>query len=221
MGITIDRRAGGAGGEGIYYEPYKFWITASSVIDGDEAWQRILGLFDPLPQPTNPWSYAKVIGGNGGFLTLVENNFFGNTSRFTNLSGNTPVGLDIWHYDHLIGYQFQIRYETWIDARDLCVTAADGSFMAPFGLFQEMFGNITTVRWHNSISWLSNMVGTNAKFWNTSSLRLSTSNTSTTSVGNYSNNYQAFHMPNYYAMAGTNPRFWIRLKPFNNLTYTE
>ena len=114
----------GVAQSGIYYQRPQ--LTGQSTIyrTGDDAWAVINR--PPPANPTNPEQTAEL----ANFTTLVNNNVFGNTNRFTDELG-TQVYTNNYAIDHYTGL-------AWISARGY----GNWSTMIDIGLsYTDVFGN--------------------------------------------------------------------------------
>lgn len=116
---------------------------------GDEGWQIANGVWDRT-DPTYPIHKAKLdLDAANPYITLENNNAFGNTSRFTDEAGvaavtgsNTSSGLVI---DNLTGYMwYGIKSSTmdWEDAIDGAVASTQGGYsdwyIPPKNIYDEL-----------------------------------------------------------------------------------
>ena len=102
---------------GIAYQQIPFSGQTTSYDTYDEAWQLSNGILTRTP-PTNP-EYITELDRSSltPFLTLKNNNAFGNTNRFTDIDG-LQVYSDNYIIDHLygIGYNNSFNTENYNDA---------------------------------------------------------------------------------------------------------
>lgn len=107
---------------GIAYQRPTSTGRLSSFRNGDYGYHRALGTYDYTPPP-NPIHIAQLDWTSGSpFITLKENNIFGNKSRFTDINGNEPGSFTTnYVIDHLTGLAWNrvlSSLVTWNDAID-------------------------------------------------------------------------------------------------------
>lgn len=115
-------KIGGVVPSGIAYQRPISTGRLTSFRNGDYGYHRALGTYDYTP-PTNPIHIAQLDWtAISPFITLKDNNVFGNKSRFTDQFGNQP-GSFVNNYviDHLTGLAWKRVLSglvTWNDAID-------------------------------------------------------------------------------------------------------
>ena len=98
----------------------------------DEGWQLANGAYDYTP-PVHPVSYAQLDNSSlNPFVTLLDNNAFGNKNRFTDIDG-LQVYTSGYIIDHLTGYGIvRGSTKTWYDH----LTAANSLSLEGFNDFR-------------------------------------------------------------------------------------
>ena len=121
---------------------------------GDEGWQIANGVWDRV-DPTFPIHAATLdLDAADPFSTLVDNNVFGNKSRFTDEAGVAAVkkvltssGLVIDHFKGLMWYAVASGQVAWNTAIDGAVASTQGGFsdwhVAPWTIFRDLLGENT------------------------------------------------------------------------------
>ena len=128
--------SGGIVPAGILYKRVNFTAMTTSYRTGDDAYNRINNPFSV--RPANPLYVAELDYTDAApFLTLLENNAFGNKDRFTNSLGLTSsydgTGGELIGYtiDHLTGLGWMLSQQTtapWSTAIDTPLTTTYAGF---------------------------------------------------------------------------------------------
>lgn len=114
---------------GIAYQRPQLTGQTTSYRTGDDAWSLANGIYDYTP-PIYPISFAQLDTTSGSpFLTLKENNAFGNKNRFTDINGLQVYG-DNYAIDHLTGLGWYLieSSDTWNNAIDNSQSSTQNSF---------------------------------------------------------------------------------------------
>ena len=116
--------------EGILYKRPQFRGQATTYRTGDVGWLFSQGYFDWSSDPTNPATIAALDLANlDPFNTLVNNNLFGNTLRFTSITGTAyTTGIAM---DHLTGIMFtddELSNDVWDNLIDQALASSIGGY---------------------------------------------------------------------------------------------
>jgi len=123
----VSMGSGGTSSSGIAYDRPVLTGQTISYRTGDDAWNLANGTYDYTP-PTYPASYAQL----NTFTTLLSNNAFGNTNRFTDDVG-TQIYANAYVIDHLTGLGWSKNLQgsgskTWNNCIDEPIASSFNSF---------------------------------------------------------------------------------------------
>lgn len=224
MTRDIDDLVGGGVKQGIKYQDWAVYVTRPSYFDGDIRWQIDQGLFNRIAEPTNPTHEARLADPTNPYV-LENNNEFGNINRWTDSTGGQSYAEFDWSKDHLLGLEFQCRGVatgarlTFADARDLCIGAADQSFVFPMFLFLRMHAGYWHYRWTQQNPAINAIFGPgNMTFLSTDPNQNTAGATPTNFYMPSSSNYQQSYYVTSQAFTSITKRPWIRARRFNTLT---
>lgn len=115
----------GATQAGIAYKRPQLTGQITSFRTGDDGYNLANGVYDYTP-PSTPVSFARLLN----FKTLIDNNFFGNKNRFTDINGLQVYGDDyvIDNYTGLGWYRAIFTFVNWNDAIDNAFASTQNSF---------------------------------------------------------------------------------------------
>lgn len=107
-------KSGGVTLSGIAYQRPQLTRQTTIYRTGDDGWHLANGTYDYTP-PVNPINIAEL----AGFTVLKNNNFFGNTNRFTDENGLQVYGNN-YIIDHLtgLGWSTSRGFANWDDLID-------------------------------------------------------------------------------------------------------
>jgi len=119
-------KSSGVTPSGIAYQRPQLTGQTTSYRTGDDGWHYANGTYDYTP-PLNPTYIAEL----SDFITLVNNNVFGNTNRFTDENGGQTY-LNEYVIDHYTGLGYKrvpnSIFVNWNNSIDAANSATDFGF---------------------------------------------------------------------------------------------
>jgi len=128
-GSGYSSSGGGLTPSGIAYQRPILTGQTTSYRTGDDAWHLANGTYDYTP-PTYPDSYAQLDNADATpFITLLNNNAYGNKNRFTDENGLQVYGSGL-KIDHLTGLMWYTVHASgkWNQAIDAAAASSQGGF---------------------------------------------------------------------------------------------